>query len=215
MLPATKAHEISCSVNLALALATWFFAFGPLRAQLAVDHMDKSIYASLGFVHQDPETRHEPTYPAPYFAFLIPTLTATFALWLPLRFTSQSRFTSEFLRSGAGIMALIATPVVRLCELWLYGRRGYTFGVYAWISLVTFEVVLILVIGFLYIAGRWHLSDWIFLAIVALHYGFWFFGFHRRYFFGQFADPGGLCAASLWVLYLRQFRLAKRDRQGQ
>jgi hypothetical protein len=209
-------HEMACSANLALALACWFFALGPYTAQLALDEMNTGIYHWLGLKHDnDPHAKLEPEHGSPYVAFGVPTVAAAVLIWTALRLSAASSLSHWFLRSGAGITALVATPGVRLYYLANYSPGGlYGPGVHGWFIFTALEVTTVLALGLTRLCAKRSIPDNLLLFVIALHYGFWFWYYRLDFFFGQFGDPAGFCAGWAWVYYLRRQGITAGNPQG-
>jgi hypothetical protein len=175
--------------------------------------MDRAISRYLGLL---PTLKHpKDEFTSGYFAFFVPAFALAIGLWLLLRLFARSRLTREFLRSGAGIAALIGTPVSWLCLMWASSSR------YGWNPLMAiefYEVLLILVLGVMYLSKNWPFRGIAILIVLVLHYGFWFWEFGPRFSFGAYADPlapaVGLFAGVAWILYLRQLMPNRRAPQS-
>ena len=124
-------HEMACSVNLSLALTNCFFALGSSPATNPFFNMDRAISRYLGLL---PALTHPKDEFTPgYFAFFVPASVLAICIWLLLRLFARSNLTRQFLRSGAGIAALIGTPVSWLCLMWASSSR------YGWNPLMAIE----------------------------------------------------------------------------
>jgi hypothetical protein len=198
-------HEAASATNLAFSLVAFLFLFDFRPATSALFRMNVAIYRRL---HLLPDLKvPKDSYTGEYFAFFVPALVLAFCLWLLLRLCCRVEFIREFLRSVAGIAALVAPPVWWLCFTYGANRR------YGWTPFAAtqfHEVVLVLALAMLYLYRNWPSSEWAAIAVLVLHYGFWFWQFGPHFFFmgygGPIAPAAGLCAGLAWLLYLGQLR---------
>jgi hypothetical protein len=199
-------HEVASSINLAFALTAFFFLLGPEPATSALFLMNLAIYRRLNLL---PDIRvPKDSYNEGYFAFFVPAVALAVCLWLFLRLFARTRLTRDFLRFVAGIAGFVAASVWWLCSTFASSHR------YGWSPFATiqfYEVVLVLVFAILYLSTNWPNAERAGIAILVLHYGFWFWQFGSYPFFmgygGPIAPATGLCAGLTWVFYLRQPRL--------
>jgi hypothetical protein len=88
--------------------------------------------------------------------------------------------------------------------MWELNRRD---GWNPFVAIGFYETVLIVSIAVVYLLGKWRIPGLIFLIVLLLHSGFWFWEFGSRFFFGGYAGPlaptAGLCAGLAWFMYLR------------
>jgi hypothetical protein len=198
-------HEAAASINLAFAIVAFLFLLGPNPMTSALFRMDVAISQHLSLL---PVLKHPKDYfTLGYFAFLIPAVALAVFMWLLLRLFSRTRPAREFLRSVAGLAALIALPVFWLCNAYASQQR------YGWDPLTAiqfYEVLLVLVLWIAYVSVDWPAPGLAAAVVLLLHYGFWFWQFGPYAFFVVNAGPIGpaaaLCAGSAWFLYLRQVR---------
>lgn len=198
-------HEVACSINLSLVLTNCFFILGPTRATDLFFNMDRAISRRLGLLSVIAHPKDE--YTPGYFAFLVPLLVLAICCWSFLRLFAASRITREFLRSGAGISALIGSPLSWFCFRWApsLGHRERPFE-----AIQLYEVLLILVLGVIYLFRNWRIPDVTVLVGLLLHYGVWFWTFGPSFSFGGYSGPFspavGLFAGFAWILYIWQLQ---------
>lgn len=205
-LPNTQSiHEVTCSTNLSLVLMNCFFMLAPAHATDVFFNMDRIVSRDLGLLSVITHPKDE--YTPGYFAFFVPAVALAICFWSLLRLYATSAGTREFLRSGAGIAALIGSPISWLCFMWTPNleHRQNPFA-----TIPLYEVLVILFLAVVYLFRNWRIPNVAVFVALVLHYGMWFWEFGRHFSFGGYTGPlspaVGLCAGLAWVFYLHQLR---------
>lgn len=192
-------HQAATSINVALAMVALLMV-GSYPASAFFD-MDRVISWRLGLL--DPH--HSFTYG--YFAFFVPAIPLTVGFFLYLRISVRAKLTRQFLRSGAGLTALVAPPFWLLSYTYAENRR---YGWNPFEEFPVYEVLFVLALGITYLTGYWPIPGSTVIIVLLLHYAYWFGQFGRHVFFmgygGPLAPSAGLFAGLTWVFYLRGLR---------
>lgn len=192
---ARKVHEALFSITVAFAMISVLFIALP-EASIPFMHMEVSINRFL-HIRQTDIIRG-------YFEFSIPSAVLAFFLWLLLRFASQTKFTTEFLRSAAGVLVLSALPL-----FWFYvafRERGSS-DFHHMLLLLELAIILIGAVLFLYRVQMYPLWCWI--VLIGAHYAFWFYmrsNYQLANYAGPIAPIVGFCSGSAWAIYVNQMR---------
>jgi hypothetical protein len=192
-------HEAATSFNLAFALMA-FLMIGDQPIPRLLFTMDRRFSGWVGLLGP----RADFTYG--YFAFLVPATLLALGLWCLLRLAARTDFARTFLHF-AGIVALVAPPLWFLCFLYDFNDVEHRYAWNPFEEFPVYEVLLILVLGIAFISGRWHIPYLAAVAVLVIHYGFWFWQFGRSVFFMGYGGPLGpalgLSSGLTWLLYLR------------
>jgi hypothetical protein len=137
-------------------------------------------------------------------AFLTLALGLTVLIFLLLRASSTTSFVTEFLRSIAGFVSLLALPISWLFVAHLLGPPFMTSNPPP--ALLLLELAVVIVCAILYAYGRWPIPAWFTIALLALHYTLWGWIVSGGPYFWH--DPftlifpiAGFCSSTIWVLY--------------
>lgn len=117
---------------------------------------------------------------------------ATIVVFCLLRLFARKAIVLYFLRSAAGIAAIVAAPAS-----WFYIVRWY-----GWLPL---EVAFFLVCTLLYMSNHWSIPVWVNLFLLGIHFGFW-----GLRFWEYTHNPAevlmsfiGFCSFIAWAAYLK------------
>lgn len=188
-------HEAACSLNLSQTALDWLLPFGFVFNRL-FDPWEQAIGIRLGL--HDPSTHHQ-FWPPAHLLFWIRAIPLTLSLWLILRLASRLEVAQRFLRTGAGLTALFASPAMRVYMM----AQGYARSDPGlWIVEAACEVLLVGVLFFGFLRGRWRVPYVVLAGALILHAAFWF-GIRESFFYGSAAAPIGLVAGLVWLYYLR------------
>ena len=163
--------------------------------------MDWNLSQRLGLIPDFRQVRVAKDHFSPgYFVFLGLAMALAVCLWILLRRFAESPIVREFLRSAAGILALIIAPLA-----WLY--------VNGWDHFIELsEIALIVILGSSYAACRRPGMELVATVLLVLHYAFWVYKFGAFFSFGGYYGPlppaVGLCAGLAWLFYLRKLHIA-------
>jgi hypothetical protein len=145
-----------------------------------------------------------------YIAFAFSSTTLALVVWLGLRLSAGTKITKGVLRFLGGTVILLLPAV-----FWLYAYQesGWPFG---WpYRGAPFELILALVSAQLYASEKWHFPALFGVALLAAHYGYWFWMPAGNYFAPNYSGPIapilGFCAAMAWALYVKREKQASPD----
>lgn len=185
-------YEIASSINVSLAIANIFFSSASHSLSNWFMNMDRAISYQLNLIPD----RYAHSIPG-HFAYFVPSTLLIGCLWLFLHLYANRSPGRIFLRTGAGILALIATPVAHLWLAWLAQLW--------WLPLMAMEVVAVTSLAIAYLIAKRPISDRVVLSFIALHFAYWFWEFGPIFEFGAYTGPlaptAGLCASLAWFYY--------------
>lgn len=187
-------HEALFAFNVGFFAMTVAFAN---CAQLAAvfSRMESSLNMLLGIRQTD--------YIRGYFAISIPSLILGCLLWAALRFSGQTRFSEEILRSVAGLFALFAVPA-----FWIYQFQSYGWP-FGWpYRGAPFELAAAVLCAILLKRGRWRFPWWFAFPLLAGHYIFFWLWVGGNYAMPNYAGPIApilsFCSGVAWACYIRR-----------
>ena len=133
-------------------------------------------------------------------AFWLPALVFSASVWLLLRLSAQTDFTRGFLRTGAGALAFLASPAVRLTVMTVSVEHRWN----PLVKIELYELLLTLALCFYYLSRTWQPPKWIVAFILLAHHSFVLYRFETYFFFGGFAAPTAIVAGLAWLRYQQQ-----------
>lgn len=159
------------------------------------------------------EFRHVPytDFSTGYVGFWLPVMLLAASLWTLLELSSRTRFTRQASRSAAGFVALLLIPGLWIIPIPLSFTRAWVLAALRWCAPV--EIAVAVFCTTRYIQGKWPLSASRTVALVLLHFGYWFemtTPFPPSACFVPYLV--GACSSLVWGAYLRFVRSMVPDR---
>jgi hypothetical protein len=184
-------HIVLLSLSTAFLGVSLIFLVAP-SLSIPFIHLEVAINHSLGFRQTD--------FIRGYFEYLVPSAALAFCIGISLQLFAGKRPATEILRSGSGVLLLLAPPVFWFCY---YQVVGWPFGwPYRWAP-VELAVALLCMIFFL--LGKWAVPRWISVLALAAHYSFWYYTQSSNPGKADYAGPVApvlaFCSALAWGLY--------------
>jgi hypothetical protein len=160
------AHEALFALNLALVLKLEGNQV-PNRFFSVLDFGEASLQSRINRYFQ----LHPHSAVGGNIAFIVPALVLALLLFALIRIAVASSLIRKVFVSAAGIVSLIALPVVWLSVVRLIGVAPPLPNPPH--LLLYFELFTATACAFLYLYAYWPIPGWVSIAMLAVHFGFW------------------------------------------